>query len=329
METSSRNSEVIHAGLHYPAGSLKALTCVRGRELLYDYCENRGVPHRRCGKLIVATSDAQLTELEKMRDAGQRNGVNDLRQLDRDEARRLEPQLHCVGALHSPSTGILDTSSYMLSLLGDAERAGAVLALHTPVAALTPVRCGIRIECEDPGGTTICARWVINAAGLGAVDLGRRTKGYLQDSLPRAYLAKGNYFSLAMPAPFTHLIYPVPEPGGLGVHLTLDLAGQARFGPDVEWVGSIDYAVDPRRSESFYAAIRAYWPGLRDDALQAAYSGIRPKISGPGEPAADFRIDGPAEHGVPGLVQLMGIESPGLTASLAIAEHILSMINNS
>lgn len=327
-ETSSRNSEVIHAGLHYPMGSLKARTCILGRDLLYAYCETRGVPHKRCGKLIVATGDAQLADLSRIREAGRRNGVTDLHALDRREAQALEPELECVGALLSPSTGILDSHSYMLSLQGDAESNGAVIALLTPVTALKVVPTGIEIRCgkATEKETWIRARWVINAAGVCAVDIAMHTEGYPRLLVPRAYFAKGSYFSLRGRAPFSRLVYPVPEPGGLGVHLTLDMAGQARFGPDVEWVDTVDYSVDPRRSERFYAAIRSYWPGLRDDALLPAYSGMRPKISGPGEPAADFRIDGPAEHGVPGLIHLLGIESPGLTSSLAIAQHVLTLV---
>jgi L-2-hydroxyglutarate oxidase LhgO len=325
-ETSSRNSEVIHAGLHYPAGSLKARTCILGRELLYSYCESRGLPHKRCGKLIVAANDRQLADLARIEQVGRRNGVTDLRALDRRGAQALEPALECVGALLSPSTGILDSHSYMLSLQGDAERDGAVFALNTLVTALRCLPDGVEIQCGDATETRIRARWAINAAGLGAIELAARTKGYPQDLLPTAYLAKGSYFALGGSAPFSRLVYPVPEPGGLGVHLTLDMAGRARFGPDVEWVDKIDYSVDPRRSERFYAAIRTYWPGLRDNTLLPAYSGIRPKISGPGESAPDFRIDGPAEHGVPGLIHLLGIESPGLTASLAIARHVLALV---
>ena len=326
-ETSSRNSEVIHAGLHYPAGSLKANTCVRGRELLYAYCGDHGVPHNRCGKLIVATSDAQLADLDKIRRAGHTNGVNDLQLLSQREALAIEPRLRCVGALLSPSTGILDSHAYMLALQGEAESHGAVIALHAPVTGLRCVPGGVEIRLEGDTTASLCAKWVVNSAGLGAVDLATRIEGYPRERLPRAYLAKGSYFSLAGPAPFSHLVYPIPEPGGLGVHLTLDLAGAARFGPDVEWVDSIDYAVDPTRAERFYDAIRTYWPALPDAALQPAYSGMRPKISGPGEPAPDFRIDGPDVHGVPGLINLFGIESPGLTSSLAIASHVQSILD--
>jgi L-2-hydroxyglutarate oxidase LhgO len=326
METSSRNSEVIHAGLHYPQGSLKARSCVEGREMLYAYCASRGVEHSRCGKLIVATSKSQLANLARIRDAARRNGVDDLVELSGGEALALEPELACDGALLSPSTGILDSHALMLSLLGEAESAGAVFVFRSPVRAMRVVRDCIELDCGDDTVEQVRARRVINAAGLGAVELATRMAGFPQREVPRAYLAKGSYFTLAGRAPFSRLVYPVPEPGGLGVHLTLDLAGQARFGPDVEWVNSVDYAVDPRRSERFYAAIRHYWPDLQDGALMPAYAGMRPKISGPGEPAADFRIDGPARHGVPGLVNLFGIESPGLTAALAIARQVAEMV---
>jgi len=328
-ETSSRNSEVVHAGLHYPEGSLKASTCVRGRGLLYAYCERHGVPYRRCGKLIVATNETQLADLVRIRTSAVRNGVDDLVPLDRAAAQRLEPDLECVGALLSPSTGIVDSHALMLALLGDAEQCGAALALQSPVQRLAVVDGGIRLECGDAGETHLLARSVINAAGLGAVALAAGTRGLAAAHVPRAFLAKGSYFSLSGRAPFSRLIYPVPEPGGLGVHLTLDLGGQARFGPDVEWAEVIDYGVDPARAAGFDAEIRKYWPGLPDGQLAPAYSGVRPKIVGPGEPAADFRIDGPEIHGVPGLVNLFGIESPGLTAALAIAEIVARKISGS
>lgn len=327
METSSRNSEVIHAGLHYPQGSLKARTCVQGRELLYAYCERNGIQYSRCGKLIVATSPAQLGDLGRIREAGRRNGVDDLVEMSEDEACALEPELTCAGALLSPSTGIVDSHALMLSLCGEAENAGAVFVFRCPVRAMRIVGGDIELDTAPDAAERIRARWVINAAGLGAVELATHMTGFPQDQIPRAYLAKGSYFTLACRAPFSRLVYPVPEPGGLGVHLTLDLAGQARFGPDVEWVDSIDYAVDPRRSERFYAAIRAYWSGLPDGALHPAYSGIRPKISGLEMPVADFRIDGPSSHGVPGVVNLFGIESPGLTAALAIARHVAAVVS--
>jgi L-2-hydroxyglutarate oxidase LhgO len=324
-EISARNSGVIHAGLYYPAGSLKARLCVRGRELLYDFCARHGVEHRRCGKLLVATSTEQLPALEAVAAAARANGVADLEILDEQAARALEP-VACVAALLSPSTGIVDAHGLMLALLGEAERAGASLAVGSPVAALIPGPTGVEVLLEGEAAPVLAARWVVNCAGLGAVDLARRTTGMPAAAIPPLCYAKGNYFSLAGRAPFSRLIYPVPEPGGLGVHLTLDLAGQARFGPDVEWVEELGYAVDPARAPAFEAAIRAYWPALPEHSLTPDYAGIRPKIAGPGEPPADFHIAGPAEHGVPGIVQLFGIESPGLTASLAIGEWVASIV---
>ncbi len=325
-ETSSRHSEVIHAGIYYPAGSLKAQLCVRGRELLYAHCARHGVEYRRCGKLIVATQPGQLADLERIAQAAQRNGVDDLQLISREEALRLEPNLECAAALISPSTGIVDSHGYMLSLLGQAENNGAQLAVLSPVTALRPVAGGVELCVSDDPQPLLKARWVINCAGLHAPELARRIEGFPPQHVPQARYAKGNYFTLAGRAPFSRLVYPVPEPGGLGVHLTLDLGGQARFGPDVEWIDLLDYSVDPRRSEKFYAAIRAYWPQLGDGQLAPGYAGIRPKISGPGEPAADFRIEGPDTHGVAGIVNLFGIESPGLTSSLAIAERVGTIV---
>jgi len=325
-ETSSRNSEVIHAGLYYPSGSLKTRTCVRGRTLLYAYCDQVGVPYRRCGKLIVATAASQLEQLEGIRTAAMRNGVEDIDMLSAMEAQRLEPALACAGALRSPSTGIVDSHGLMLALLADAERFGATCVFRSSVSELKLVRRGIQVRCEDASGSQIRARWLVNSAGLNAVDLARGLTGFPSNYVPQAYLAKGSYFSLARPTPFRHLVYPVPEPGGLGVHLTLDMAGRGRFGPDVQWVDTINYDVDAGRSDRFYAAIRKYWPGLPDDSLLPAYAGIRAKISGPGQAPADFRIDGPARHGIRGVINLFGIESPGLTASLAIAELVAEMI---
>ncbi len=326
-ETSARNSEVIHAGLYYPAGSLKARLCVRGRERLYAFCASHRVEHRRCGKLVVAASAEQRVELEGIAAAAAANGVDDLRLLERGEALALEPALACAGALLSPSTGIVDSHALMLALLGDAEAAGAMLALESRVSRLWVEDDGIAIAVNGEPEPLLAARIVVNCAGLHAPALAGLIEGFPSAHIPRAHYAKGSYFTLAGRAPFSRLIYPVPEPGGLGVHLTLDLGGQARFGPDVEWVERPDYRVDPARAERFYAAIRRYWPGLRDGALAPGYAGVRPKIAGPGAPAADFRIDGPAVHGVPGLVNLFGIESPGLTASLAIAEHVHGLLD--
>jgi L-2-hydroxyglutarate oxidase LhgO len=323
-ETSSRNSEVIHAGIYYPAGSLKAQLCVAGRELLYDFCARHGVPHRRCGKLIVATSEAQVAQLEQIQAAAARNGV-DLDLLSREQALSLEPRLTCHAALQSPTTGIVDSHSLMLALLGQAENRGASLVCESRVTHLSLESGGVAVGVngDEP---LLLARTVINCAGLRAPELARSIVGFPAQHVPRAYFAKGSYFTLSGPSPFTHLIYPVPEHGGLGVHLTLDLAGRARFGPDVQWVERCEYGVEPQRSERFYAAIRAYWPELPDGALQPAYAGIRPKISGPTEAAADFCISGPAVHGVAHVVNLFGIESPGLTASLALAEKVVSSV---
>ena len=322
--TSSRNSEVIHAGIYYPTGSLKAVACVEGRSLLYDYCRTHGVPHRRCGKLIVATDQAQVPELRSIRDKAHANGATDVVEIPRDEATRMEPELHCVAALHSPSTGIIDSHALMLAYLGDAEAHGAMLALRSPVEKGFVREGGI--ELHVAGSDPFIARTVVNSAGLRAPTIAKAVSGYPVELAPRELYAKGNYYSLSGRNPFRRLIYPVPEPGGLGVHVTLDLAGQARFGPDVEWVERISYDVDPERAVRFYAAIRRYWPRLPEDSLSPGYAGIRPKTSGPGEPASDFEIQGPRRHCVAGLVHLFGIESPGLTASLALADAVLGQI---
>ncbi len=323
--TSSRNSEVIHAGIYYPRGSLKATLCVRGREMLYDYCVERNVPHSRCGKLLVATSNNQIPQLESIMNKGRENGVLDLMRITGGEAQALEPALECVAAVFSPQTGIVDSHQLMLALQGDAERDGAVFAFHAPVEAIEASNGRFIIKVGGDAPATISSACVINSAGLHANALARKIRGLDARHVPPLYLARGNYFSISGRAPFSRLIYPMPNEAGLGVHLTIDLGGQARFGPDVEWVDAINYDVDPQRAESFYAAIRAYWPALPEHALQPAYAGIRPKLSGPGEPAADFVIQGPAAHGVRGLVNLFGIESPGLTASLAIAQRVCEL----
>jgi L-2-hydroxyglutarate oxidase LhgO len=319
--TSSRNSEVIHAGIYYPRGSLKARACVAGKELLYEYCVSHGVPHRRCGKLIVATDERQIDELKAIQARAHANGVTDVVWMSRQQALALEPELHCVAALYSPSTGIIDSHALMLAYLGDAEARGAMLGLKSPLESCEVVGDGFVLQ------EGIHARTLVNAAGLRAPSVARSIRGYPADKAPGEYYAKGNYYSLNRKNPFSRLIYPVPEPGGLGVHVTLDLAGQARFGPDVEWVDRIAYDVDPRRADRFYAAIRRYWPGLPDDSLSPGYAGIRPKTAGPKDPAPDFEIQGPARHGVPGLVHLFGIESPGLTASLALAGMVLDELH--
>lgn len=327
--TSSRNSEVIHAGIYYPAGSLKARLCVQGKHMLYAYCTERGVAHQRLGKLIVATSPEQVLALDGIMAKAAANGVHDLQKLSAAEAQALEPALACEAALLSPSTGVIDSHGLMLALQGDMENAGGLLALVSPVQHIG-LKHGtathpIRVTTQD--GTELACQVLVNAAGLNAVALARGMDGLDPSLLPQAHYAKGNYFTLAGKAPFSRLIYPVPEAAGLGVHLTLDLGGQAKFGPDVQWVDDpADLQVDPRRGDAFYAEVRKYWPALQDGALQPGYAGMRPKINAPHEAAADFMIQGPAEHGMPGLVNLLGIESPGLTSSLAIAEEVCARL---
>lgn len=323
--TSSRNSEVIHAGIYYQAGSLKARLCVTGNRMLYDYCASRGIGHRRCGKLIVATTADQVPLLQGIVRKAALNGVTDLELLDSSQARALEPQLSCKAAILSPGTGIVDSHALMQSLQGDLENAGGLLVLNTALAHAECAQAAIKLVAID--GTQLQAQKVINCAGLQAPALAGCFKGLHPRHVPHAYFAKGNYFSLSGPAPFGRLVYPVPEAAGLGVHLTLDLGGQAKFGPDVEWVASADdLTVNPARGDVFYAEVRKYWPALQDGALLAGYAGIRPKIHAPDEPACDFCIQGPAQHGVPGLVNLFGIESPGLTSSLAIGDYVESML---
>ena len=329
---SSRNSEVIHAGLYYAPGSLKARLCVRGKTLLYDFCATHGVPHRVCGKLIVATDADQHASLQALQVRAQSNGVP-VEAWTAAAALALEPALHCTAALWSPSTGILDSHAYMLALQGDLERAGGVVVVESPVRSWTALAGGgavLLVDAAD-GPFEIEAGLVVNAAGLGACALTRALAGLAPAHQRTTHYAKGSYFTLAGRSPFQHLIYPAPVDAWLGVHVTLDLGGQAKFGPDFEWLDTtdpqaLDYTVDPARAAAFEAAIRRYWPGLPDGALQPAYSGVRPKIHGPGEAAPDFRIDGPAQHGLPGIVNLLGIESPGLTASLALAEEVLARL---
>ena len=326
---SSRNSEVIHAGIYYPQGSLKARFCVEGKHRLYEYCENRGVPFKRLGKLIVAADEAEVPTLQSIRAKAAANGVNDLVELGSSDAQAMEPALRVAGALHSPSTGIIDSHALMLSYQGDIEHAGGAVVIHAPVAggAIRPGAFTLHIGGSDP--MDLECEVLVNAVGLHAPSFARGLHGLPPETIPPEFLCKGNYYSLQGRAPFSHLVYPVPEKAGLGVHLTIDLGGQARFGPDVEWVDHEDYDVDIRRADGFYAAIRRYWPGLPDGALQPGYAGIRPKISGPHDPAADFQISGPAHHGIGGLVNLYGIESPGLTASLAIGAHVAGLVNGS
>ncbi len=330
--TSSRNSEVIHAGIYYPAGSLKARLCVSGRHMLYNYCVERGIPHRRCGKLIVATSNDHIERLAEIQKKALANGVvgsDALQILTAKDANTMEPELQCLAALWSPSTGIVDSHALMLSYLGDFENAGGLLALQSKFESAEVVQSNSKTQfvVRAVDGTEILANQVINAAGLYAPQVARQFSGTHLDLIPKAYFAKGNYFSLSGRSPFSRLIYPVPEAAGLGVHLTLDMAGQAKFGPDVEWVDSPEHlSVDARRGDAFYAEVRKYWPGLKDGALIPAYAGIRPKINSPQEAAADFCIMGPQQHGTPGLVHLLGIESPGLTSSLAIAAEVAQLL---
>jgi L-2-hydroxyglutarate oxidase LhgO len=329
--TSSRNSEVIHAGIYYPKGSLKAELCVQGNALLYAYAAEKGFDAKRCGKLIVATQEDHCAALLSLYEKAIANGVQGMEILSREQALALEPELHCVQALCSPSSGIVDSHGYMLALQGDLESHGGMVAFKSPLAAARVTSEGIELDCEGDERLTLRAKEVVNAAGLYAPLVAQKIQGLDLHKVPQAFFAKGNYYSLAQKAPFTHLVYPIPESAGLGVHLTLDLGGQARFGPDVEWLNvehpdAINYVVDSARSDSFYAEIRRYWPGLKDGALQPAYSGVRPKIVGPGVQAADFVIDTEQQHGVPGLVNLFGIESPGLTAALAIAERVVGQL---
>lgn len=322
---SSRNSEVIHAGIYYPPGSAKASLCLEGRRRLYTYCEAHGVSVRRCGKLIVATDEAQLPKLEAIAQTASANGVEDLQWLDAEQAKRLEPALRCAAALLSPSTGILDTHAFMLSLQGEIEAAGGTVLCRAPVTG-GAVDGILRLQAgTGESMMEIAAAVVINCAGLHAQQVARRI-GVAPQYIPPLHYAKGNYYVLNGRSPFQRLIYPIPESGGLGVHLTLDLAGGTRFGPDVEWIERLDYSVDPGRAAHFYREIRRYWAALPDGALQPAYAGIRPKLSGPGAPPADFLIQGNEAHGVRGLVNLYGIESPGLTASLALAELVADAV---
>lgn len=323
---SSRNSEVVHAGIYYPSGSLKAQLCVEGKQRLYAFCDERGVDYQRVGKLIVASDDRQCQSLQALLDQGLRNGVDDLQLLDARQVRALEPELACVAALWSPSTGIVDSHALMLALQADAEAYGTSIAFRTPLESASCTEYGFELHMGGVQPMNLSCRHLINCAGLSAPEVASRIEGLPAQHVPKAWLCKGSYFSFSGPAPFRHLVYPAPESAGLGVHMTLDLGGQVRFGPDVEWVDQVDFRVDPLRAEGFYQAIRRYWPTLSNDSLQPAYSGIRPKITGPTEPAADFIISDPHTHGVPGLVNLFGIESPGLTSCLALAERVAQAI---
>ena len=327
---SSRNSEVIHSGIYYPPGSVKARVGVRGRRLLSEFCERHGVPHRHCGKLVVAAHEGQVKDLRRLLAQGEANGVEGLRLLDRTEARRLEPELECAAALLSESTGIVDSHGLMSALLARAEQHGATLVLRTRFASARRLPDdGFEVELADANGPArFRVRRLVIAAGLHAPSAAARIEGFPAHRVPVERYAKGNYFALLGRSPFARLIYPVPEKDGLGVHLTLDLGGQVRFGPDVEWIATPDYAVNPARLPAFYREIRKYWPGLADGQLRPDYAGVRPKIYEPNQPAVDFDIAGPQAHGIDGLVCLFGIESPGLTAALAIAEDVSALLSS-
>jgi L-2-hydroxyglutarate oxidase LhgO len=321
--TSSRNSEVIHAGIYYEPGSLKAKLTVEGRDLLYAYAVERGFAAKRIGKLIVAADDGQVDALGELAAVARRNGLRDLVRLSGDEARAMEPQLRCIAALHSPSTGIVDSHAYMLALQGELEDAGGAIAFGCSVTAVEVDCTGAVVVTEGRETASLRCRLLINAAGLAAPDLAARAKTPVDLHVPEPRYCKGNYFTLSGVAPpFRRLVYPIPSNAGLGIHATVDLGGQVRFGPDTVWVDTPDYVPDDNRAAVFADAIRSYWPALPEGALHASYAGVRPKIVGPGEKPADFRIDGPELHGLPSLINLFGIESPGLTASLAIARHV-------
>jgi len=336
--SSARNSEVIHAGIYYPKDSLKAKLCVEGNRLLYDYCRSHQVATQPYGKLIVASDASQLDDLQAILYKAQNNGVPDIKIISGEQAKALEPQLQCVAAILSSSTGIVDSHGYMLSLLGGFEDAGGMVAYQSPLISAKPIGAnaenGFELEIGGPDGMQLQTKLLINCAGMSAPAVAQNISGLAKGQIPKAYFAKGNYFSLSGKSPFTHLIYPIPEPGGLGVHLTLDMGGQAKFGPDVEWLDieseeQIDYTVDSKRGDGFYDVVRRYWPDLRDGALQPDYSGVRAKIVPPNSPAGDFCFNGPKDHGLQGLFNLYGFESPGLTSSLAIARHLEGLIKSS
>ncbi len=325
--TSSRNSEVIHSGMYYPSGSLRARLCVSGNRALYEFCVSRGIAHRRLGKLIVATEPEQLAKLDAIYRQGVINGVGDMSWLEAADSRALEPEIRCEAALLAPSTGIVDGHGLMLALRGEAEDHGAAFAFNSPALGGAVGAAGIEIAVGGAEPMRLRCQRLINCAGHGAQELARALEGVPKDSVPRQVLAKGNYFSFSGKHPFRRLVYPIPPEASLGVHVVLDLAGQVRFGPDVEWVDRLEYSVDPGRAASFYATIRQYWPNLPDNSLSPAYCGIRPKLTGPGEAAADFVIQGPDVHGVSGLINLYGIESPGLTSCLAIADEVVRRLD--
>jgi L-2-hydroxyglutarate oxidase LhgO len=323
---SSRNSEVVHAGIYYPTGSLRARHSTRGRRMLYEFCTSHGVAHNKCGKLIVATNAGELAKVELLKTQGETNGVEALEMIGGNAARALEAELFCVGALSSPESGIIDSHGYMMALWGELEDRGGAIAFETPVEGMSFVKPRWLVQFGGREAGTVPFDAVVNSAGLGAQALARRIEGYPAAKVPRLVLAKGNYFGFAGKPVFSRLIYPTPVDGGLGVHVTLDLAGRVRFGPDVEWIDHESYTVDPHRADSFYDRIRAYWPGVPADSLVPDYCGIRPKLTGPGEPAADFMIAGEETHGMPRLMNLFGIESPGLTSSLSLAEEVVDRL---
>lgn len=322
--TSARNSGVIHAGLYYKPGSFKARFCVAGNRALYDYCTKRGVDHQNCGKLIVANGEEEEQVLLRLLEQAHANGVEGIRMISGGEARKMEPEVRSTAALHCPTSGIVDQHPYMLALQGDLENAGGTLVCDCRVDRIERRPDGFLVSTAGESATEVEARFVVNSAGLGAVDLLDHIEGYDKARIPRLHLARGNYFTVAARSPFRHLIYPVPHAAGLGIHATLDLGRRVRFGPDVEWIDRIDYSVNAARAPQFYDAIRRYWPALADGALMPDYTGIRPKLHGPGEPQPDFRIESASDHGIPGLVNLLGIESPGLTSSMAIGDYVAS-----
>lgn len=326
IHTSARNSEVIHAGIYYATGSLKARLCVSGRKALYRYCAEHGVQHQRIGKIIVACEESELAGLKRYKDQAETNGLDDLALLERGELAALEPEVRGVAGFLSPSTGIIDSHGLMLAYLGDAESHGASLALGSPVVSGRVAKGAIVLEVGGAESSTLECAMVVNSAGLNAQAVARSITGISPATIPPAYFAIGHYYTLTGAAPFRRLIYPVARQDWLGVHVTIDLGGRVKFGPDFAWIERVDYRFDASREAAFYAAIRRYFPGLRDGTLQPGYTGIRPKTAGPGEPAQDFSIQGPREHGVRGLVNLFGIESPGLTSSLAIADHVVELL---
>jgi len=326
-EISARNSEVIHAGIYYPQNSLKAKLCANGKNMLYSYCKERGINHKICGKIIVADNNHQISVLAEIKEKAQRNGVHDLKYLNKKEAKLMEPELECAAALESPSSGLIDSHSLMLSFQGDLENEGGEVIFRTPITSAEITNHRIKLNLGGSHPTQVIAKTFINCTGLNASKVADRIKNFPKDKIPKIYYAKGNYFTLSRKSPFSRLIYPIPEESGLGIHLTLDLGGMARFGPDVEWVDKINYDVDPKRSEIFYNIIRRYWPALPDNSLQPGYAGIRPKLQSPDDKIAkDFMIQGPKDHGVEGIYNLFGIESPGLTSSLAIAEYVNNIL---